>query len=224
MNYNVCGIYSITNPIGEKYIGSSRCIRKRWIRHKFKSQNHRKLFTSLEKYGIENHLFEIITECHPSLLIDYEVFYQKKFDTVKNGLNCNYANESPRKGKTHNEEAKQKNRLAHLGKKLSEETKNKISSSLIGISKKPMSEETKRKVSEAKKGVKLNLSDEQREKRRLQVSQIIRTNGKKVKCTETGKIYDSIAKAAKDNNINEANLRYWLNYRPDYNKTSLIKI
>ena len=157
-------------------------------------------------------------------MIQYETYYQKKYNSVELGLNCHFADSSPAKGRKHTVEAKEKNRLAHLGKKLSEETKNKISSSLIGISKKPMSEETKRKVSEAKKGVKLNLSDEQREKRKLQSSQIIRTNGKKVKCTETGKIYDSIAEAAKENKINEANLRYWLNYRPDYNKTSLIKI
>lgn len=224
MNYKICGIYSITNPDGEKYIGSSKCIKSRWSGHRFKRGSHPKLNESKDKYGIENHVFEIIIECHSSLLIEYEVFYQKEFDTVKNGLNCHYANESSRKGKTLTEESKEKLRLANLGKKLSEEHKRKISETTKGRKGKPMSEETKRKVSEAKKGVKLNLSDEQREKRKLQVSQIIRTNGKKVKCTETGKIYDSIAKAAKDNNINEGNLRYWLNYRPDYNKTSLIKI
>lgn len=223
MEYKICGIYSITNPIGERYIGSSKCIKNRWNKHRFSTDSHPKLNESKDKYGIGNHVFEILTECHSSLLIQYEVFYQKEFDTVRNGLNCNYANESPRKGKTHTKEAIEKNRLAHLGKKLSEEHKRKISEATKGRERKPMSEETKRKVSKAKKGVKLNLSDEQREKRKLQVSQILRTNGKKVKCTETGKIYDTIAKAAKENNINEGNLRYWLNIRPDYNQTSLVR-
>ena len=83
MEYKICGIYSITNPIGERYIGSSKCIKNRWNKHRFSTDSHPKLNESKVKYGIENHKFEILFECHSSILIDYEVFYQKEFNSVE---------------------------------------------------------------------------------------------------------------------------------------------
>ena len=56
------------------------------------------------------------------------------------------------KGKCHSEEAKERNRQAHLGKIQSEETKRKISEALKGRPLGPCKEEHKRKISEAKKG------------------------------------------------------------------------
>ena len=59
---------------------------------------------------------------------------------------------SPMKGKKHTEESKEKNRLAHLGKKLSEETKRKMSLSTKGIPTGPFSEERRSKLSAQRKG------------------------------------------------------------------------
>lgn len=58
---------------------------------------------------------------------------------------------SPNKGKPMSDEQKEKLRLSHLGKKLSEEHKKKIGDSQRGIPKGPLSEEHKRKISEAKR-------------------------------------------------------------------------
>lgn len=224
MNYKICGIYSITNPNGEKYIGSSKCIKMRWNSHRFSRGGHPKLNESKQKYGIENHVFEILVECHPIVLIAYEAFYQREFNTVEKGLNYNYADTSPRKGEKHKVSSNKKNRLAHLGKTLTQEHKEKIGNALRGIKKKPMSEETKRRVSESKKGVKLNLSDKQREERKIQLSKCKKVNSKKVLCTQTNKVYNSIAEASRENNINEQTLRFWLNINPLQNKSSLILI
>ena len=224
MENNIRGIYSITNPIGEKYIGSSTCIKKRWYHHKFGNGTSPKLNESKQKYGIGNHIFEIITECHPIVLIAYEAFYQREFNTVEKGLNYHYADTSPRKGKVCSPKSIAKFKLAMTGRKLSEDHKRKISESTKGKEKKPLTDEVKLKISIAKKGVKLNLSDKQREERKIQLSKCKKVNSKKVLCTQTNKVYNSIAEASRENNINEATLRFWLNINQKENKSSLILI
>ncbi len=65
----------------------------------------------------------------------------------------NTGKQSPFKGKHHTEEAKEKNRQTHLNKKLSEETKRKLSISHKGKGKGiPKSLETRKKLSESLKG------------------------------------------------------------------------
>lgn len=88
--------------------------------------------------------------------------------------------ESPRKGVTLSEETKRKMSEAKKGHKHSEETKLKISESSKG---KKLSEEHKANMSKAKKGR-------------------LAPNRKKVICTITGFIWDSIKECANDNNIN----------------------
>lgn len=56
------GIYKISNPIGEIYIGQSINIERRFKEHKTKCVNL-SLKESFNKYGIENHIFEVIEEC-----------------------------------------------------------------------------------------------------------------------------------------------------------------
>ena len=63
---NTIGIYKITSPRGKVYIGQSRCVRSRFtayerVHQSIKSQV--RLYSSLKKYGIGNHIFEIIEEC-----------------------------------------------------------------------------------------------------------------------------------------------------------------
>ncbi len=65
------GIYKITNPINEIYIGQSYDIEKRFYQHKNKAIN-KKLKESFEMYGIENHKFEVILECDASELTKKE--------------------------------------------------------------------------------------------------------------------------------------------------------
>ncbi len=57
------GVYKILSPSGKVYIGQSRNIEKRWVRHrearKFKTS---KLHSSLKKYGWRAHIFKIVSE------------------------------------------------------------------------------------------------------------------------------------------------------------------
>jgi group I intron endonuclease len=75
---NICGIYKITNPVDEIYIGASKNISLRFCQHKIKSCN-KELRKSFKKYGIDNHLFEILEECFIDELFNKECKHIKKY-------------------------------------------------------------------------------------------------------------------------------------------------
>jgi len=72
------GIYKITNPDGKVYIGQSKNIESRFYQHKNNSINIG-LRESIEKYGVDNHSFEVIEKCNPNKLLKREKFYIKKY-------------------------------------------------------------------------------------------------------------------------------------------------
>lgn len=119
------GIYKITNPKGKVYIGQSINIYNRWKDNYFslRCKNQKKLYFSLNKYGVENHTFEIIEKCSEELLDEKEIYWMDYFSCIEEGLNI---------------------RGGGSRGKHSESTKNKISTSLQGHQK---SEETKKKIS-----------------------------------------------------------------------------
>jgi group I intron endonuclease len=89
------GIYKITSPTNRVYIGQSKDIKKR-----FKSYSQKlgigqpRLNKSFLKYGVKNHVFEILCYCDATQLNDLERFYQILFSaTNENGLNCILVNE-----------------------------------------------------------------------------------------------------------------------------------
>lgn len=94
------GIYKITNPKGESYIGLSRKIEGRWKSYQnlqFQNKNT-KLRNSMERYGYENHTFEVIEEIelkkntyskNTAMLRKRERYWIKELDTFYNGLNGN---------------------------------------------------------------------------------------------------------------------------------------
>ncbi len=71
----ICGVYKITNPKGECYIGQSFDIIKRFENHKKYLSSNAHLSLSLKKYGAENHTFEILEECIPVNLYERENYY-----------------------------------------------------------------------------------------------------------------------------------------------------
>lgn len=150
------GIYKITSPKGRVYIGQSINISKRFKTYSqnwfLSSTKQPKLINSLNKYGADNHLFEIIEICRKSELNDKERFYQEKFNTVSSGLNCVFVDSS---NKPHEKslETRLKISKANKGRVVSETTKSKISASLTG---RKHSESTKKKISKANKGRKFN--------------------------------------------------------------------
>ena len=109
------------------------------------------ILSSIKKYGREKFKRKILEECDPSVNLFLETKYIKEYNTLvpngynilENGGHINYTYE-----------IKEKLRKKKLGRKLSEETKQKMSLSRKGKKKGPMSEETKRKISKAKKGIK----------------------------------------------------------------------
>lgn len=134
----ITGIYKITSPTGRIYIGQAIDIKERFGDYKnlqsMKSQI--RLYRSLEKYGVESHIFEVIEECSREELNCRERFWQDFYDVLgENGLNCilQECNE--------------------FRKELSQETKDKIGNANRG---RIVSDETKKKMSEKRKGKKLS--------------------------------------------------------------------
>jgi group I intron endonuclease len=170
------GIYKITNLINKKiYIGQSTDIEYRFNDYKrLRCKSQTKLYASLKKYGIENHKFEIITECDLEQLNNLERYYQDLYNVLdrKCGLNCKLTNSEDRIGAISNEcKEKISNTLKRkyengeiihpqLGKKVSEKSRNKNSESQKKLYEsgyqvwnkgKKMSDEARKNNSEAQK-------------------------------------------------------------------------
>jgi group I intron endonuclease len=136
------GIYKITNPKGEIYIGCSRNIHIRWMNYKNSSKTAKqpKLNQSFETYGFENHIFEIIEDIEV-LLAKQEKYWIEFYNSYNEGLNSN-----PGGGgvEAHNENTKklisEKGKL-NIGKRKNSHWKGKT-----------RSEENKIKISQSKKG------------------------------------------------------------------------
>lgn len=152
------GVYLIRNKVTEKcYVGSSIDIYRRWTRHKdelFKNKHHSiKLQNSWNKHGFDNFEFICVQSGCQSVLTNLEQKWIDFFDSYKNGYNCApIANNVGLLPKT--EEHKRKIGAAHKGRKLSEESKDKIRQKAIARKRNPMSEETKKKIGQANKGKK----------------------------------------------------------------------
>jgi|LakMenEpi03Aug12_release.lakeMendotaPanAssembly.Ray.scaffolds.fasta_scaffold410544_2 group I intron endonuclease len=202
------GIYKITSPIGRIYIGQSVDISNRISSYKnLKCKNQTKLYHSLLKYSFENHKFEILEQCEINLLNERERYYQDFYNsTLRNNLNCKLTKTNEKSGYL-SIETKIKIGIGNKGKKVSAESRKRMS-----IAKLQMTEETKsklrlRKVSEENKQKLslLNKGKKIKEKTRLN---LLINNGKskKVICSKTLKIYNSANQCATENNINHKTL------------------
>ena len=60
------GIYKITSPTNKIYIGKSFNVENRINEYKYvgRRKSQHKLNNSINKHGLENHIFEIIEECN----------------------------------------------------------------------------------------------------------------------------------------------------------------
>ena len=89
----ICGIYKITNPNGKIYIGQAKDIDYRWLDYKrLACKKQIKLYGSLNKYGVENHIFEVIEECLELDLNYRERFWQDEFDVLNREKGLNFKN------------------------------------------------------------------------------------------------------------------------------------
>jgi len=222
----IIGIYKITSPSGRIYVGQSRDIKTRFNRYKkmHKSNSTQiRLWRSFKKYKPENHKFEIIERCEIENLNEKERYWQDKYRVLsKKGLNCilQETNILPKKcskeylskrsgknhwffGKKHNQETKIKMSNSAKLKKVSEETKKKLSLIRKGSNNsfygKKHSQETKKKQSESAKNRKIIPENEN--KRRINISKKLSKVVLKLDLKDNIlQTYSSVTEAAKDNN------------------------
>jgi group I intron endonuclease len=84
------GIYKITNPEGQIYVGQSLDINKRFNDYKgHYCKGQVLLYLSLKKYGWFYHIFEIIEECSEDQLNIKEQYWINYYNCILNGLNQN---------------------------------------------------------------------------------------------------------------------------------------
>jgi len=154
-----CGIYKIINKqTGKFYIGSSNDIEQRWRAHRYRLRkgihSNQHLLSAWNKYGEESFAFSILQEVERETLLDVEqqVIDESGCLDRKVGYNKAAIAASPMTGRKLTEETKEKLHAANIGRKHTEETKAKMRAAHKG---KTFSEETKRKmsVSAKKRGV-----------------------------------------------------------------------
>jgi group I intron endonuclease len=180
------GIYKITSPSNKIYIGQSINIKKRWYEHKYSYKTKKsKLYSSFIKYGIENHVFEVIILCLIEDLNRLEKHYVDLFQSTNQKYGLNLKDGGGSKGAIA-EETKKKISLAlkgRIGKKLTEEQKKAQSIRQKG---KVISQETKLKISLAKKGK--TKTEETKQKMSLYSKNRSKSHLEKLSKSLTGKI------------------------------------
>lgn len=135
-------IYKITNPRGKIYIGSTkRNVLKRWSSYKNLScKAQKKLYSSLLKYGVENHKFEIILVTYIENIYEAERKLGEFYNVLSiNGLNLKlpgYGEVIP----VFSDITKTRMSESAKGKIVSSETRLKLSKSLTGKKKPPFTD------------------------------------------------------------------------------------
>lgn len=224
------GIYQIRNLVnGKIYIGSSKNLKNRkchdhlnTLKRNKHQNNH--LQNAFNKYGKDNFICTVIqtaeneqelneleeywiNKCNA---VDDRMFYNLKpggtggsmphFICITNEINSKYLHPDTdltiylkngwRLGKPHqSQELIEKRVCGNRGKKRSEETCKNISKALLGKKRKPLSEEQKAYLSSIKKFNNYN-----------------NAKSKKVKCINTGEIFNCLGDAARKYNISTCNL------------------
>jgi len=160
-------VYKITSPSGKIYIGSSINYKKRLTQYRgVSSKSQTILYNSFLKYGIENHIFEIVENCTKENLLEKEYHYGCLYDVIGvNGMNCKLPKFGDKYQATRQETVEKMRQWKPTGEtiqnmknaqqkrakesKVSEETKQKLRNANLG---KKASEETKLKMSIKGKG------------------------------------------------------------------------
>jgi len=193
------GIYKITSPSGRVYIGQSRDIEHRKSRYlnldpSIKGQT--RIWASICKYGIEAHIIETVEECLFEDLNVRERYWQDFYDVLsEKGLNC-VLTDTNEKPKQYSEEIKKKMSQCQMGntkwkgRHHTEKSKQLLRDKATG---RLHTEEAKEKIRKKKTGMKYPNRKKNKEYPHFKSRKVIDLN--------TGKIYNSIRKAAQDLNI-----------------------
>lgn len=205
---HIIGIYKITSPTNKIYIGQSVNILGRFRRYTSPSKSQKALYNSFEKYGVTNHIFEIVEECLESELNVRERYWQDYYDvTGPNGLNCRLTKTNDKSG-VMSQETKEKIKKAQkgklLGRKASDETKEKMRHSRLGFR---YDQKIKDKMSKLKHDKKMHHS-----------------NNKLILDLNSGIFYYSIIEAANTFSLNKQTLSSWLTGKTKNKKPNLILV
>ena len=150
-------IYKIVNPNGKVYVGQTINLENRLRQYKYAQCKHQvALYNSIKKYGWSNHIFEIIEQFEIQdkiVLNEREKYWIKDLKSFgPNGFNCNEGGNG-NTGRRCSDETKKKISLGNLGKKVSEEAKKKIGDASKGRVH-IVTQEIKNKISKSKIGIK----------------------------------------------------------------------
>ncbi len=147
------GIYKITSPSGKVYIGQAIDIKIRWRKYKdWVNHNQPIIFRSFKKYGIENHIFEVIEECILDKLWEREIYWKQHYIDKLGWKNMLFCQLIDGKGGKRSEETKRKMSESNKGRKFSEESKLKMK---ISRNNRKITKETGDKISKSKSGIKV---------------------------------------------------------------------
>ena len=143
-------VYKITNKLNQKpYIGwTKKSLDERWNQHKraaLRHQGNRKFYNAIKKYGTDAWSLEIIQEnLKPTEAKQKEMEFIETFNSYIDGYNSTLGGDG-NNGIVMSEESNERRSIALKGipkdylrmhgKKHSEESKNKISASHIGMKK-----------------------------------------------------------------------------------------
>ena len=90
----ISGVYKITNIItGDFYIGSSKDVKLRWRSHKrpsaWNKQPNNQMYLDMQKYGLENFVFEILAEVEEGKLKVTEQQFIELLNPTYNSIRAN---------------------------------------------------------------------------------------------------------------------------------------
>ena len=84
----VRGIYKVTNKVnGKVYIGQSIDIGRRWRQH-MTAEDDIYFHKAIQKYGVDNFIWEVIEKCKKSELDERESYWIEYYDSYNKGYNC----------------------------------------------------------------------------------------------------------------------------------------
>ena len=213
------GVYKITSPSGKIYIGQSINYLKR-LKY-YNSLNCKcqpRLYNSLLKYGINNHIFEFIEQCLFEELNVKERYYQDLYEVIgENGLNC-VLTETNKLKSVVSDETRVKISKGCKGRIISETHRNILKDLYTNVKRDPL---IGVKISEKLKGRKLSenhilnlkkshIGYKYSKERKLNASLNCKSS-KKIISVETGEVWNSIKKCAEFMKTSQRTLRRSLN-------------
>lgn len=197
----ITGVYKITSPSGNFYIGSSKNIKDRFRRHKhqLRTNTHKNfiLQKAWNKYG--DFLYEIIEECVFEFLIEKEQYY---INTLKPEYNISKSALNPMFDK--DIKIKHKKAMKVVASKRGKSWRDNVISSAKKRKEIPLSNEHKTMISEGLKN-----SDKRGEDFKKNISEkLLKVKESKcILCVELNKIFTSVKQAAKFVNGSHSNIR-----------------